>query len=58
MYRHTKGYVGPIGQEAVSDVTHCHDVIGYDSADYVDLSDFFEEVRIEINKKEKILRRK
>ena len=52
-YRHSKEYLGSIGREEELDVTACHDSIGYNSADYVDLSDFFEEVRKEITKKNK-----
>ena len=50
-YRHSKEYLGPVGQSSSHDILHCNDIIGYDSADYVDLADFFEQVRIKVNKK-------
>ena len=53
MYRHSKEYLGSVGQEAEFDVLHCNDMIGYGPEDYVDLASFFEDVRIEVNKKPK-----
>jgi len=44
-YRHSKEYLGSVGQESEQDVTYCDDVVGYDSLDYIDLADFFEKVR-------------
>jgi len=52
-YRHSKDYIGSVGQDQVFDIRECHDVIGYKSGDYVDLSDFFENVRREITKKKR-----
>lgn len=52
MYKHSKGYVGPIGQEHDNDITYCNDLIGYGPSEYVDLSLFFEEVRVEVNRPE------
>jgi len=52
-YRHTKNYVGSVGQESENDVTDCNDMIGYGARDYTDLAVFFEEVRVEVNKKNK-----
>ena len=52
MYAHSKNYIGTRGNESEEDVLFCNDTIGYDSADYVELNNFMEEVRVEINKKD------
>lgn len=48
MYRHSKDYVGSVGQETSSDILECDDIIGYGVSDYVDLTNFLEDVRREI----------
>lgn len=51
IYRHSENYIGSVGSDQELPITDCHDVIGYKAGDYVDLSDFFEEVRKKITKK-------
>lgn len=57
LYRHSADYLGSVGSDQELDVRDCHDVIGYKAPDYVDLSDFFEEVRRQISKKKRSKRK-
>jgi len=48
-YRHSKEFIGPLGNEKLEDMSVCDRMIGYSPRNYTKLHNFMQRVRSQIN---------